>query len=349
MNSDILNSDAFSFAQPWWLLALLIIPVVAWLQGGRGPSPAIRFSFVAPLRGFARERRAGAGGFRSFIICAALACLVVALARPRLGKTQDTIESSGVDILLELDVSGSMLAEDFKLGNDRASRIEVVKDVTKRFIEGRPNDRIGIIAFAGRPYLVSPLTLDHDWLLKNLERLRIGLVEDGTSIGSALASAANRLKDKKSKSKIIVLLTDGDENITTIPPATAAEAAKTLGIKIYTIAAGTNGTAPYPQIDRSGNYIRDFYGNKVYGTIRVSVDEGQLRKVAEIGGGKFFVAMDTNSLNKIFTEIDKLEKTEVKLKRKTDWKDLFQWFIGAGAVLAALHALLSQTLWRTVP
>ena len=337
-----MNFDAYGFAQPWWLLALLVIPVVAWMQGGRGPSPAIRFSFVAPLRGFARPRRAGVGGFRSFIICAALGCFVLALARPRLGKTEDTIESSGVDIILELDVSGSMLSEDFKLGNDRASRIEVVKDVTKRFIEGRPNDRIGIIAFAGRPYLVSPLTLDHDWLLKNLGRLRIGLVEDGTSIGSALASAANRLKDKQAKSKIIVLLTDGDENITTIPPATAAEAAKTLGIKIYTIAAGTNGIAPYP----TG---RDFFGNKTYQNIQVSVDEGQLRKVAEIGGGKFFVAMDTNSLNKIFTEIDKLEKTEVTLKRKTDWKDIFQWFVGAGAVLAAWHALLSQTLWRTVP
>jgi len=337
-----MSFDVYGFAKPWWLLALLIIPVVAWMQGGRGPSPAIRFSFIAPLRGFARPRRAGIGGFRSFIICAALTCFVVALARPRLGKTQDTIESSGVDIILELDVSGSMLSEDFKLGNDRASRIEVVKDVTKRFIEGRPNDRIGIIAFAGRPYMVSPLTLDHDWLLKNLERLRIGLVEDGTSIGSALASAANRLKDKQSKSKIIVLLTDGDENITTIPPATAAEAARTLGIKIYTIAAGTNGTAPYP----AG---RDFFGNKVYRTIQVSVDEGQLRKVAEIGGGKFFVAMDTNSLNKIFSEIDKLEKTEMKLKRNTDWRDLFQWFIGAGVALAALHAVLSQTLWRAVP
>ncbi len=337
-----MNFDVFSFAQPWWLLALLIVPLVAWLQAGRGPAPAIRFSQVAPLRGFARVRKAGAGGPGAFVFCAALTCLVIALARPRLGKTQDTIESSGVDILLELDVSTSMLAEDFKLGNDRANRLEVVKDVTKRFIEGRPNDRIGIIAFAGRPYLVSPLTLDHDWLLKNLERLRTGLVEDGTSIGSALASAANRLKGKQSKSKIIVLLTDGDENITTVPPATAAEAAKTLGIKIYTIAAGTNGIAPYP----AG---RDFFGNKVYRNIQVKVEEGQLRKVAEIGGGKFFVAMETNALNNIFSEIDKLEKTEVKLKRKTDWKDIFEWFVGAGAVLAAVHAVLSQTLWRTVP
>jgi Ca-activated chloride channel family protein len=344
-----MSFDAFSFAQPWWLLALLAVPLVAWMQGGRGPSPAIRFSHVAPLRGFARVRRAGFGGIGALLLCGALALLALALARPRLGKTQDTIESSGVDIILELDVSTSMLAEDFKLGNDRANRLEVVKDVTKRFIEGRPNDRIGIIAFAGRPYLVSPLTLDHDWLLKNLERLRVGLVEDGTSIGSALASAANRLKNKQSKSKIIVLLTDGDENITTVPPATAAEAAKTLGIKIYTIAAGTNGVAPFPMIDRRGNPIRDFFGNKQYGQMEVRVEEGQLRKVAEIGGGKFFVAMDTNAMGKIFSEIDQLEKTEVKLKRKTDWKDIFQWFIGVGAVLAALHALLSQTLWRTVP
>jgi Ca-activated chloride channel family protein len=342
MSLSFFNADAFSFAQPWWLLALLAIPVAAWMQGGRGPSPAIRFSFVEPLRSFGSARRAGRGGLGVLLLCAALTCMVIALARPRLGKTQDTIESSGVDIILELDVSGSMLAEDFKLGADRASRIEVVKDVTKRFIEGRPNDRIGIIAFAGRPYLVSPLTLDHDWLLKNLERLRIGLVEDGTSIGSALASAANRLKDKQSKSKIIVLLTDGDENITTVPPTTAAEAAKTLGIKIYTIAAGTNGIAPFP----AG---RDFFGNKVYRNIQVTVEEGQLRKVAEIGGGKFFVATETNALNNIFSEIDKLEKTEVKLKRKTDWKDIFQWFLGTGAALAALHALLSQTLWRTVP
>jgi len=189
---------------------------------------------------------------------------------------------------------------------------------------------------------VSPLTLDHDWLQKNLDRLRIGLVEDGTSIGSALASAANRLRERKSKSKIIVLLTDGDENITTVPPATAAEAAKTLGIRIYTIAAGTNGMAPYP-------VGRDFLGNKVYRNVPVSVEEGELRKVAEIGGGKFFVAMDTNAMHKIFGEIDKLEKTEVKILRPVEWHDLFSWFIGAGAAIASLHLLLSQTVWRTTP
>jgi Ca-activated chloride channel family protein len=334
--------DVFALAQPWWLLLLLLIPLIGWLQGGRGPSPAIRFSFVSPLRSFCPKRRAGGGGFRWLLIFATLALFTVALARPRLGKTQDTIESSGVDIILALDVSGSMQAEDFTLGRDRASRIEAVKDVTRRFIDGRPSDRIGIVAFAGRPYLVSPLTLDHTWLQKNLERLRIGLVEDGTSIGSAIASAANRLKDKPSKSKIIVLLTDGDETVTTVPPATAAEAARTLGIKIYTIAAGTNGLAPFPM-------GRDFFGNKIYRNIQVTVDEGQLRKVAEIGGGQFFMATDTASLNKIFAEIDQLEKTEVKLKRRVEWRDLFPWFIGAGAGLAVLHLMLAQTVWRTLP
>lgn len=337
-----MKSDIFEFAQPWWLLLLALIPVIAWMHGGRGPSPAIRFSFVAPLRAFCRPRPAGMGGLRWLLIFGTLAAFPVALARPRLGKTQENIESSGVDIILALDVSGSMEAEDFTLGNDRASRIEVVKDVTKRFIEGRPNDRIGIVAFAGRPYLVSPLTLDHDWLKKNLGRLRVGLVEDGTSIGSAIASAANRLKDKPSKSKIIVLLTDGDENITTVPPTTAAEAAKTLGIKIHTIAAGTNGIAQVP-------VGRDFFGNKVYRGVPVTVDEGSLRKVAEIGGGKFFLATNTKALNDIFSEIDRLEKTDIKLKRHVQWRDLFPWFIAAGAVIAALQMVLAQTVWRTLP
>ncbi|MEQ1854713.1 MAG: VWA domain-containing protein [Chthoniobacteraceae bacterium] len=337
-----MNFDIFRFAQPWWFLALLVIPWIAWMKGGKGPAPAIRFSFVAPLRSFCRPRPAGWGGFKWLLMFFALLSFVVALARPRLGKTQDTIESSGVDIILALDVSSSMLAEDFTLGNDRSNRLEAVKDVTRRFIGGRPNDRIGIVAFAGRPYLVSPLTLDHAWLEKNLERLKIGLVEDGTSVGSAIASAGNRLKARDSKSRIIVLLTDGDETVTTVPTTTAAEAAKTLGIKIYTIAAGTKGMAPYP-------VGRDFFGNKVYRSMPVTVDEGALRKVAEIGGGKFFRATDTESLNEIFGEIDKLEKTEVKLQRRVDWRDLFPWFIAAGAAIAGLHLLLSQTAWRTVP
>ena len=200
-----------SFAHPWMLWGLLLLPVIALLRGRRGAAPAVQFSSLAVFRGKAPRSRAGA--LLLTLLLLALASFIVALARPQRTEVLSRVEASGVDILLALDVSRSMLAEDFTIGRDRANRLEAVKQVTEKFITGRPNDRIGIVAFAGRPYLVSPLTLNHDWLLKNLERLRIGMVEDGTAIGSAIASAANRLKEQKeSKSRIIVLLTDGDNN-----------------------------------------------------------------------------------------------------------------------------------------
>lgn len=332
----------FEFAHPWWLLGLLLVPLIAFLQGGRGVTPAVRFSGVVPLRAVAKRARAGWGGVRMLLLLLGLTLFFMALARPRLGRTSDTIESSGVDIVLALDVSRSMLAEDFTIGGQRANRIEAVKDVTRRFIAGRPNDRIGIVAFAGRPYLVSPLTLDHGWLEKNLERLRIGLVEDGTAIGAAIASASNRLKDRPAKSKIMVLLTDGDETVPTVPPTTATEAAKTLGIKIYTIVAGTRGAAPFP-------VGRDLFGKTITRNIQVTVNEEVMQKIAEIGGGQFFRATDSESLEKIFAQIDKLEKTEVKLKRNVQWRELFQWFIAAGALAAAVHALIGLTVGRTLP
>ena len=333
--------EVLNFASPWWLLGLPALFLVSWLAGGRGNAAAIRFSSLWSLRAVGKVKRAGRGGFGLWLLMLALAALFIALARPQLGSASEMIESSGVDIVLALDVSTSMLAEDFTLGGQRANRLEAVKDVTRRFIQGRPNDRIGIVAFAGRPYMVSPLTLDHAWLEKNLERLRIGLVEDGTAIGSALSSAANRLKDKASKSKIMVLLTDGDETVKTLDPNTAAEAARAVGIKIYTIAAGTRGNAPYP--------VQDMFGQKRYQMVPVNVNEDALRKLAEIGGGQFFRATDTASLNEIFTQIDKLEKTEVKLNRKVDWRDEYQVLLSVGAALALLYWVLGQTIWRTLP
>lgn len=333
--------DVLNFAAPWWLLGIPLLMALSWMLGGRGPTAAIRFSSLLGMRGVGRVKPAGWRGFGAGLMMLALAMCFIALARPQLGSSNETIESSGVDIVMALDVSGSMLAEDFTLGGQRANRLDAVKDVTRRFIEGRPNDRIGIVAFAGRPYLVSPLTLDHAWLEKNMARLRIGLVEDGTAVGAALASGINRLKDRASKSKILILLTDGDETVKTVPPNTAAEAAKALGIKIYTIAAGTNGLAPYP--------AQDMFGNKGYRNVKVSVDEDALKKIAEIGGGQFFRATDTASLNSIFAQIDKLEKTEVKLNRKVDWRDIYAAFLGAAVLLALLHWLLSQTVWRTLP
>ena len=338
-----MNFDTFQFASPWWLLGLLAVPLVGWMIGGKKGAAAIRFSSLEGLRGVARPARGGFGGFRHFGWLLALALFFVALARPQLGNTQDITQSSGVDIVLALDVSSSMLAEDFTIGGERSNRLDAVKDVTRRFIDGRPNDRIGIVAFAGLPYLVSPLTLDHGWLEKNLERLRIGLVQDGTAIAAAIGSAANRLKGRESKSKIMILLTDGDETVqSSITPATAAEAAKTLGIKIYTIAAGTRGMAPYP----AG---RDIFGNVAYRNIPVSVDEESLKQIAEIGGGKFFRATDSKSLEDIFASIDQLEKTEVKLKRSVQWREIFAWLVAAGMITAVLQTLYSLTTGRTLP
>ena len=212
---------------------------------------------------------------------------------------------------------------------------------TEQFIRERPNDRIGLVAFAGRPYLMSPLTLDHDWLIKNLERLRTGLVEDGTAIGSGIASAANRLKDKEAKTKLILLLTDGDNNAGKVQPLTAAEAAKALGIRIYTIGAGTEGEAPFP--------LTNQFGRTVYRNVLVKFDEKTLTDIATMTGGRYFRATDTNSLRTIFGEIDKLEKTKVEVEKTAQYRDIFMWFLIPGLACLALEILLSQTVWRRLP
>src|SRR3984893_15847797 len=257
------GNSALTFAHPWLLLLLLAIPLLAYLRGKRGPAAALTFSSTSTLRAIGKQSAARGGKLLRALIFATLAIFVIALARPQLGKSLTQVEASGIDIMLVLDVSGSMLTKDFTIGGDRATRLDAIREVTQKFIEGRPNDRIGIIAFGGRPYVVSPMTLDHDWLLQNLERVRIGLVEDGTAIGSAMASAANRLNDKHSKSRVIVLLTDGENNAGKISPNTAAEAVKALKIHFYAIGAGTNGVAPAPVFTQQGP-LTDVTGNILY-------------------------------------------------------------------------------------
>jgi len=331
----------FSFAHPWLLLLLLGIPVLAWLKGKFGGTAAVTFSTTSMLAEIGSRQRNRAGAFLAGLSYLALALFIIALARPQLGRVTTRIQATGVDIMLVLDVSRSMLAEDFTIGNSRANRIDAVKIVTEQFIRERPNDRIGIVAFAGRPYLVSPLTLDHDWLIRNLERLRIGLVEDGTAIGSAIASAANRLKDKEAKTKLIVLLTDGDNNAGKVQPLTAAEAAKALGIRIYTIGAGTEGEAPFP--------LQNAFGRTVYRNVLVKFDEKTLGEIATITNGQYFRATDTNSLRKIFSEIDKMEKTKIEVERTAQYRDLFHYVLIPGIACLLLEILLSQTVWRRLP
>lgn len=332
--------ETFSFAHPWLLLTLLALPLLALMKGARGSAPAVVFSSLAPLRALGRPRRAKAGALRGSLLLLALAPLIVALARPQQGRTLSHVEASGIDIMLALDVSKSMLAEDFTIGRSRANRLEAVKQVTQKFIEGRPNDRIGITAFAGRPYLVAPITLNHDWLLQNLERIRIGMVEDGTAIGSAIASASNRIKDSDAKSKIVVLLTDGDNNAGKITPETAAEAAKALGIKVYTICAGTTGVVPMPV---------EMFGQKVYRNVQMTVNEESLKQIAKMTDAQFYRATDTKSLTQIFEQIDKLEKSTVTLSQYKQVRELFPYFVGVGVGLAFLSMLLGETAWRRVP
>ncbi len=331
----------FSFAHPWVLLLLLLVPLLALLKGKFGGTAGVTFSNTAMLAAIGRRQRNRAGAFLATLTYLALSLFIIALARPQLGSVVTRVQATGVDIMLAIDVSRSMLAEDFTIGTQRANRIDAVKLVTEKFIRERPNDRIGIVAFAGQPYLVSPLTLDHDWLIRNLERLRIGLVEDGTAIGSAIASAANRLKDKEAKTKLIVLLTDGDNNAGKVQPLTAAEAAKALGIRIYTIGAGTEGEAPFPLVNQ--------FGRTVYRNVLVRFDEKTLEEIAAMTDGKYFRATDTSSLEKIFAEIDMLEKSKVEVEKTAQYRDLFQWFLIPGVACLLLHILLSQTVWRRLP
>ena len=240
----------FGFAQPAWLWLLALPPILAW-RLGRAGGRARRHVFVHvdALEAFGKPRAARAGAFRGVLLAAALTAAVIALARPQLSNAFTQIQASGIDIMIGLDVSGSMLTEDYTINGERTNRVTAIKEITQRFIDARPNDRIGMLAFAGRPYLVSPPTLDHRWLIENLDRVKIGLVEDGTAIGDALASAANRLKNREAKSRIIVLLSDGENNAGRVNPETAAEAVRVLGLKIYTIGVGTDGIAPIPVID----------------------------------------------------------------------------------------------------
>jgi Ca-activated chloride channel family protein len=342
--------SALTFAQPWFLLLLAAIPLLAYFRGKSGPAAALTFSSTAALRSLGKTSAARAGKLLRAIILVSLACFAIAMSRPQLGKSLTEVDASGIDIMLALDVSGSMLTKDFTIGGESATRIDAIREVTRKFIEGRPNDRIGIIAFAGRPYVVSPMTLDHDWLLKNLERVKIGLVEDGTAIGSGMAAAANRLNDKRSKSHVIVLLTDGENNTGKIPPNTAAEAVKALKIHFYAIGAGINGIAPSPVFNpQTGKPITDMFGNIMYQNERVHFNETGLKEVAKIADGQFFRATDTKSLEQIFSDIDKLEKTTVSVKKYQQYRDLFPVCIAAGVGLLLAQLLLSETIWKKLP
>jgi Ca-activated chloride channel family protein len=262
-----------------------------------------------------------------------LAVFIVALAQPRLANSHTEVKASGVDIVVALDLSGSMNTGDYLVNGRQVSRYSIAKSVVKKFIGERPNDRIGLVVFAVQAFIASPMTLDHDFLIENLDRLEIGAIPwERTAIGDALSTAVNRLRELKSKSKIIILTTDGGNNSGNIEPLTAARAAAALGVKIYAIGLGNRDIVR--QMGLSDDYLPD---------------EELLQQIAQLTGGRFYRANNTEQLQQIYGEIDKLEKTEAVVSKYTEFKELFPWLVMTGLALLLLELAMGQTFLRRLP
>jgi Ca-activated chloride channel homolog len=329
------------FLHPEWFWAFALLPLVLLWRGRRGPVAAVEYSDISLARDVARRTRSRIGGLVGLLPIIAAAFMIVGLARPQRTHSRTQVTVNGIDIVLGLDVSGSMEALDFTVDNYRVNRIAVVKSVVSKFIDERPNDRIGLIAFAAAPYIVSPLTLDHDWLLQNLDRVDVGIGDDGTAIGSAIAAAVNHLRATGAKSKVVILLTDGVNNSGKISPLAAAEAARALGVKVYTIGVGVRGKAPVPVRDEAGK-IHVVMAN-------VDVDEKTLQAVASETGGQFYRATDTDSLRKIYEQINRYETSAQTVQRFERVEELYKWALFPSLGFLGLGVLLQQTRFRRLP
>jgi Ca-activated chloride channel family protein len=317
---------ALDFGEPWWL-ALLVLPVM-WLWWRRRRHPgAIVFSRVDVLeRGPSLGRWTARVLLYSRVLAMVLGC--VALARPRTGARVEQVSSDGISIILTIDLSSSMLAEDFQPQN----RVEVAKDKLKQFIAGRTQDQIGLVSFSGEALTQVPLTLDYPVLLAAVDNLQPGQLEDGTAIGTGLATSVNRLQDAAGRSKVIILLTDGVNNRGTIDPRTAAKAAAALGVRVYTIGIGTEGMAPVP-------VGRGVFGLR-YETRAVELDEPLLEFIAKSTGGRYYRAKDGNGMQRIFQSIDALERSPIHAKRYVRYRELYRWPLGVALVALMLELSL---------
>ncbi len=330
----------FRFVNPEYLLLLLLLPALWFYYWRRSHrlSARINYSTLRHIKNVPvslRQRlRKNLYIFRLLII----ALIIVGLARPQSGTRKQEIVTEGIDIMLVLDVSSSMLAEDFKPKN----RLEAAKAVAAEFIKGRTNDRIGLVIFAGEAFTQCPLTLDYGVLLELLDKVEVAPQDwDGTAIGNSLATAVARLKSSRAKSKIIILLTDGKNNAGEVDPMTAAQIAQAFNIRVYTIGAGTRGTALYP--------VEDPVFGKRYVPMKVDIDEELLKRVAAQTGGQYFRATDTGKLQEIYRQINEMEKTKIKVKEFTKYKELFVNYAGAGLFLLLLEILLANTYLRKLP
>jgi len=318
-----------SCAYPWLLLLALLIPAVLWLRYIRRRTPTLNFSDGLVLANLPHSWAVRLQPVLPTLFGLGVLCLIVALARPQKGLEESRIRTEAVDIVLLVDVSPSMMTPDFSTPTRTLNRLDAVKLVLDKFIQNRPQDRLGMIGFSAFPYTLCPLTLDHGWLLERMRNLRPGMLGDSTAIGDGMASAINRLRDSQAKSKVVVLLTDGMNNFGTLAPENAAQAAKALNIKIYTVGAS----------GRDANYASADDG----------VDEAALKHIADITGASYFRAASLSGLQRVYDQIDRMEKTEIQVEHFTRYRELSESWIFAALIFLGLEKVLALTRLRRLP
>ncbi len=328
-----------TFAHPYLLLLLLVIPLMTvwYVLRYRKQKPALQFSNITLFKGVHKTFRQRAYPLLFILRMVAVGAIIVALARPQSMLSRQEMKVEGIDIVLTMDISGSMLAEDFK-----PNRLEAAKTVASDFINGRKNDRIGLVVFSGEAFTQVPLTIDHNVLLKQLSSLKSGIIKDGTALGDGLATAINRIKDSEAKSKVIILLTDGINNQGAVDPQSAAEIAALYNIRLYTIGVGTKGMAPYP--------VRDPFGRIRYQNIPVELDETLLTQMAESTvDGQYFRATNKKSLQQIFDQIDEMEKSKIDVTQYAQTKDEYMGWLILAALALLTEILLGLLYFRSTP
>lgn len=335
---NIFDFKHIEFANPWFFWLLLIIPVLIWwyIRSHNKQKASLN---VSSLEGLKRIPASWKSRLRPLLLVLrllAIALLIVALARPQSSSVTENINSEGIDIVLCLDVSGSMLAEDFQ-----PNRIEAAKQVALDFVDGRPTDRIGLVIFAGESFTQCPITTDHAVLKNQIKEVKSGMLEDGTAIGMGLATSVDRLRHSQAKSKVIILLTDGVNNTGLIDPLTALEIAKQYNVRVYTIGVGTHGMAPYP-VPMPGGGVQ-------MQNMKVQIDEGLLKKIAQETGGEYFRATNNSSLEKIYKQIDQMEKTKVEITSFKQYAELFYPFALAALAFFLLEILFRYTIFKSLP
>ena len=329
--------SGISFAYSWVLYFLLVIPllIVWYIWQGRKKQAAIKYSSLkifAKIPATFKERLRHLPFALRMI---ALIFLIVALARPQNFSAGQNVNAEGIDIAMVLDISGSMMAEDFK-----PNRLEAAKDVIDNFIKGRTTDRIGLVIFSREAFTQCPLTIDYSVLRNLLADIKTGMIEDGTAIGNGIANGVNRLKDSDAKSKVIILLTDGVNNAGEVDPISAAEIAAKFGIRIYTIGVGTRGEAPYP--------VQTPFGTR-YQMMPVEIDEALLKKISDLTGGQYFRATNNRALEEIYNKIDKMEKTKIEITSFKNAKELYAGWLEIGFLFLLLELVASRTILRKLP